>query len=516
LVIIVAKKEVFTMENLRIGIVGNIGVGKSTLVNAAIKPPLSDLLLSVFPVRDGTEKVHAFKEAFNPVVLDAFYKDPVAHAFTAQIEFFNGRLERQKKIAHAKGIVLEDRTLAEDYNIFGMAQKILGHMNVAEFEAYKKAYDMMTEKIAEPDLIVYLKADVPTLLSRIRERGRQSELSIPASYLETLNELYEQFISRQARCPVLVIDTSKGNGNIESQLKEIVQKTVDKIKQIDLRVTTPGLSSWVTLPETEATIKAIEAERKLEEYLSKRHKVISLAGNVGLGKSTLAAIMERSLKISGLYENPEENPMLEKFLADKKTYCYELQLSLLEMRSHLRRKAKDGEGSYVKDRAFAEDILVFCQQFNRDGHLTDRELDSLFTEFKSASMHLPSADLIVVLQGTPEIAWKRIQQRGREMEVEGGWSLSEIRALSHWYKSYPKDVKKFGFHDGPVVEIDVDKVDLTNRIHVGYIFEKIYEALVKQEKKEEMKKQEKKEVPNDAARSVVVESEVTDVSEEPL
>ncbi|MBW2997486.1 hypothetical protein KY349_04065, partial [Candidatus Woesearchaeota archaeon] len=76
--------------------------------------------------------------------------------------------------------------------------------------------------------------------------------------------------------------------------------------------------------------------------------------------------------------------------------------------------------------------------------------------------------------------------------------------------------KKFGFHDGPVVEIDVDKVDLTNRIHVGYIFEKIYEALVKKEKKEEMKKQEKKEVPNDAARSVVVESEVTDVSEEPL
>ncbi len=474
------------MENIRIGIVGNIGVGKSTLVNAAIRPPLCDVLLDVIPNRSKRLKVHAFKEEFNPIVLDAFYKDPVANAFTAQIEFFNARLARQKKIEQATGIILEDRTLAEDHYIFGMAQKILGNMSEAEFQAYRKSYEMLTEKIPEPDLMVYLKADVDTLLQRIKERGRESETSIPASYLETLNQLYEQFISRHAKCPVLVIDTAKQNGkSIDEQIRDIVRMIADKIRTLDLRITAPGLSEWVTLPETKATMKAIEAEKKLEEYLRKNPKLIAIAGNVGLGKSTLAAIMERSLGLKGLFENPEENPLLEKFLADKKAYCYALQMHFLKMRSEHRRRGKSGDGSYVKDRSFAEDLLVFCHQFNKDGYLSDRELESLSTAFKTESNRLPNADVLVVLKGSPEMAWKRIQQRGREMEVEGGWSLSEIRALGEWYKSYPKDVSRFGFHEGPVVIVDIGKLDLTNRIHVGYIFHQIYEALTNPDDKKD-------------------------------
>lgn len=466
------------MENLRIGIVGNIGVGKSTLVNAAIKPPLCDVLLDVIPNRNKLLKVHAFKEEFNPIVLDAFYKDPVANAFTAQIEFFNARLQRQKKIEQAAGIILEDRTLAEDHYIFGMAQKILGHMSEAEFQAYRKSYEMLTEKIPEPDLIVYLKADVDTLLKRIKERGRDSEAAIPASYLETLNELYEQFISRHAKCPVLIIDTAKENGkSIDEQIRDIVHMIADKIKTLDLRVTAPGLSEWVTLPETKATMKAIEAEKKLEEYLRNNPKLISIAGNVGLGKSTLAAIMEHSLGLKGLFENPEDNPLLEKFLADKKAYCYALQMHFLKMRSEYRRQGKKGDASYVKDRSFPEDLLVFCHQFNKDGYLSDRELESLSTAFKTENNKLPKADVMIVLQGSPETAWKRIQQRGRDMEVEGGWTLNEIRSLAELYRTYPKDVHKFGFHQGPVVTVDVGQLDLTNRIHVGYIFEQIYNAL---------------------------------------
>ena len=103
------------MEHLRIGIVGNIGVGKSTLVDAASKEPFSEILLSTIPNNIGDEKVYAFQEKFNPKVLDAFYKNPVENAFMAQIEFFNGRLERQLKIEGCKGVILEDRTLPEDY-----------------------------------------------------------------------------------------------------------------------------------------------------------------------------------------------------------------------------------------------------------------------------------------------------------------------------------------------------------------------------------------------------------------
>ena len=109
------------MENLRIGIIGNIGVGKSTLISSLKKAPLSDILLEIWPDKTDEENLHTFAEEFNPEVLDAFYKDPVQHAFTAQLEFFNGRLARQAHIDRARGIILEDRTIFEDYHIFGKA-----------------------------------------------------------------------------------------------------------------------------------------------------------------------------------------------------------------------------------------------------------------------------------------------------------------------------------------------------------------------------------------------------------
>ncbi len=464
------------MENIRIGIVGNIGVGKSTFVQAASTSPLNQILLSVYPKPNGSEGVYAFPENFNPIVLDSFYKDPIANAFMAQIEFFNGRLDRQRLIQTCRGIVLEDRTLAEDYHIFGKAQRILQHMTEPEFVAYQRTYRLMTEQIKEPDLIVYFKAEVPILLERIRERGRESELAISSEYLELLNNLYEDFIANHVQCPVLVIDADKEVEKVEF-LRRTINVIADQVKSLELRVSSPGISEWVTLPQTEATLKAIDVERRLENYLAEHPKLITIAGNVGLGKSTLAAIMGRSLKINALYERPEQNPLLEKFLADKKTYCYDLQLHFLQMRAEQRRLGKSGHGSFVKDRSLPEDLLVFCNQFRADGLLTDDQLDNLITQFQTVNRELPSSDLIILLQGSPSLAWERIQQRGREMEIEGGWKLTEIQNLNEWYKTYAADVVKFGFHQGTVLEIDVEKLDLTNRIHVGYIFERVHEIL---------------------------------------
>ncbi|MDZ4183019.1 MAG: deoxynucleoside kinase, partial [Candidatus Cloacimonadaceae bacterium] len=284
------------MENIRIGIVGNIGVGKSTFIQAASSAPLNKVLTAVYPKPDGSEGVFAFPEKFNPIVLDSFYKDPVANAFMAQIEFFNGRLDRQKLIHSCRGIVLEDRTLAEDYHIFGKAQRILQNMSEPEFIAYQRTYRLMTEQIKEPDLLVYFKADVPTLLERIRERGRESELAISPQYLELLNNLYEDFIAHHVQCPVLVIDAEKAVDKAEWQ-RRTVKLVAEQVKALELRVSSPGISEWVTLPQTEATLKAIDVERNLEQYLAEHQKLITIAGNVGLGKSTLTAIMGRSLKI---------------------------------------------------------------------------------------------------------------------------------------------------------------------------------------------------------------------------
>ncbi len=464
------------MENLRIGFLGNIGVGKSTLVQAAKTPPLCDLLLDAIPRRNLGDQVYVFDEHFNPVILKEYYKDPVANAYLAQMEFLNGRLERQKTIAGCRGIVLEDRTLMDDYHVFGKAQRVLGNMTSEQFLAYERTYRLMIEKVEEPDLVVYLRAEVNTLIKRIQERGREEEKSITPHYLATLNGLYEEFITHHVHCPVLIIDANE-EADLNGYLERTIHQIADKIKTVDLRVATPGLSDWVTLPEAEAVLKAVDIERKLEDYLHQHHHLITIAGNLGLGKSTLASLISGSLKIPGLYEDPLRNPLLFSFLADKPRYCFELQQHFLKMRSEQRRKGKSGDSSYVKDRSLPEDYLIFCQQFRHDGYLNATELDLLGVEYRQVNSELPLADLMICLKGPAELAWRRIRQRDRKAEVDGGWKESEVQSLAVRYRNYPDQVRETGFHTGPILDIDVGKIDLTNRIHLGYVFEQIYDKL---------------------------------------
>jgi deoxyadenosine/deoxycytidine kinase len=464
------------MENLRIGIIGNIGVGKSTFVQNLQTPELSKILLTCFPALEGDEEVLSFREEFDPVVLKAFYKDPTTTAFMAQVEFLNGRLRRQARISQARGLVLEDRTIFEDYHVFGKAQKVLGHMSEEEFRAYQRSYNLLTEHIDQPDLVVYLRASTDVLLERIKKRGRESERGISRDYIELLNNLYENFVRKHMQCPVLIIESGRESRVMEN-MPSIAHRIVDKIRELNLRITTPGLRDWVKLPETEAAIHAVEAERRLEDYLKNNPCLLTVAGNVGLGKSTLTTLMHRSLRINALYERPEKNPLLKQFLTDKKKYCYELQRHFLQLRAEQRRQAKKSGTSFVKDRTLAEDILIFCQQFHQDGFLTSDELDLLSTEFYQMNLELPSADLMIVLQGSTDQAWQRIQQRARQIEMDGGWSYREISALNKLYRSYPEDVRKCGYHQKPVLKINTQQVDLTNRVHMGYLFDKVYEAL---------------------------------------
>ncbi len=465
------------MENLRIGVAGNIGSGKSTLVAKLSSSPFDQTLLQSLPVIPEQAKVHVFPEQFNPTVLEAFYANPKRTALMAQLEFLNGRLDRQTSIGQAQGIVLEDRTLHEDYHIFGKAQRILNNMSEAEFLAYQRTFNLMAAKIEQPDLMIYLRADVPTLQHRIGQRGRDEEKTIPAEYLQTLNGLYEEFITQHVKCPVIIVNANE-EAIDDFYFAKIVNRITEHIQTSGLRLATPGLAEWVSLPESEATHQAIQVERKLREYLQDQHKLITIAGLVGLGKSTFAQIMQGSLNIQGLYENPLENPLLNNFLLDKPKYAYELQLHFLEMRSKQRRLAKSNSHSYVKDRSLPEDYLTFSRSFCRDSILTQNQLDRLCTAFRSRCQELPPADIMVCLQGSPELAWLRIVQRGRKVEVEeGGWTPSEIRKLGEFYRTYARDVVKMGFHTGPILEVNVDRVNILNRIHQGYVFTQVYEKL---------------------------------------
>lgn len=464
------------MENLRIGIAGNIGVGKSTLIEALQKSPYADILLEAYPSHYGCEQVCTFPEEFTDAVLDAFYKDPEKMAFIAQMEFLNGRLERQTKIGQVHGIIMEDRTLYEDYHIFGKAQKILNNMTHEEFLVYQRNYRLMSANIPEPDLVVYLRANSNTLKERIKTRGRQSEQGIPTDYLDLLNGLYEEFIARHVSCPILVINADE-EAPLDEYLLKTTRKIADKINEMRLRVVTKGIQDWVTMPETEAALRAIESERRLEDYLRNNKRLITVAGNVGLGKSTVTALMHQSLRVKALYENPEDNPLLGKFLHDKQKYCFDLQMYFLKMRAEQRRIGTAGEHSYVNDRSLPEDILIFSQQFHNNGILSDSEMDVLTAEFRRVNNEIPQPHLMILLQGKPELAWDRILQRGRQMEMNGGWSLGEIKALNKLYHTYAEDVTNFGYYDNPLITINADKIDLTNRVHMGYLFELTYNAL---------------------------------------
>lgn len=464
------------MENLRIGVVGNIGVGKSTLISRLKQEPLASILKKHCPNTSSHQVIHTFAEEFSTEVLDAFYSNPQKHAFLAQLEFLNGRLARQASIEQARGIVLEDRTIYEDYHIFGKAQKVSGHMNHEQFLVYQRTFNLMTEKITEPDLVVYLRASTPVLQQRIHSRGRESEKSIPNEYLSLLNHLYEDFINNHVNAPLLIIDADSEKP-LDEYLLEVTKKISAKIDELGLRASTPGIREWVTLSETEAALRAIDAERQLEDYLKNNPKLISVAGNIGLGKSTVTAMMHQSLRIQALYENPGKNPLLEQFLKDKKTHCYQLQKHFLELRSAQCSLGKRGHQSYVQDRSLAEDLLIFCRHFNDEGILSDNEFDLLSTEFHRVNRELPPADLMILLQARPQLAWQRIQKRARKMEIEGGWTYANIQDLSKLYRTYAEDVRKTGFHENPIITINVEQIDLSNRVHMGYLYSECYKAL---------------------------------------
>ncbi|PIN76612.1 hypothetical protein COV17_01815 [Candidatus Woesearchaeota archaeon CG10_big_fil_rev_8_21_14_0_10_36_11] len=225
------------MKKVRIGVVGNIGVGKSTLVRACMSPPFSPILLSALPQREYEESnennvtVHGFLETFNTEKLDQFYKDPLKVAFALQCEFLQKRVERESLIRNSNGIIIEDRTLEEDYHIFGKAQHIQMNMTTEEFCQYEAKYVQAQEKLPKQDILVYLRARTTTLQKRIQERGRESEKKISTAYLSLLNLLYEEYIKNHVQSPVIIVNAEDYTDK-DRFLKETIQKIAEKVRLI--------------------------------------------------------------------------------------------------------------------------------------------------------------------------------------------------------------------------------------------------------------------------------------------
>ncbi|PWN07430.1 deoxynucleoside kinase [Rhodohalobacter mucosus] len=174
-----------------IAVAGNIGAGKSSLTG---------LLAKNFGWKTYYESVDN-----NPYLTD-FYDDMRRWSFNLQIYFLSSRFRHQKEIQTAAENLIQDRTIYEDVEIFAKNLHDMGLMSNRDFENYRSLFAEMVHYLQPPDLLIYLRADVPTLVRQIQRRGRNYENTIRIEYLERLNSLYEDWIDRYEH-EKLIIDT---------------------------------------------------------------------------------------------------------------------------------------------------------------------------------------------------------------------------------------------------------------------------------------------------------------------
>jgi deoxyadenosine/deoxycytidine kinase len=195
-----------------VAIAGNIGAGKTTL---------SELLARRF----GWD-VHYENTENNPYLSD-FYMEMKRWSFNLQVFFLSSRYQQVVNIQAGNRTVIQDRTIFEDAHIFAPNLADMGLMERRDFDNYMTLFDCMVSQIKPPDLLIYLKASIPTLVEHIQSRGRDYEGSISLDYLKRLNERYDEWISgyKQGRLLVINVDHLDFQNSPEdlSKVLEMVQ-----------------------------------------------------------------------------------------------------------------------------------------------------------------------------------------------------------------------------------------------------------------------------------------------------
>lgn len=174
-------------------VAGNIGAGKTSL---------TERLGQQLGWRTAFESV-----VDNPYLAD-FYADMRSWAFHLNVFFLGHRAEQHLALARSGESAIIDRSIYEDAEIFARAAVELGTLHERDYQTYRKVFDLVVGALPAPDLLIFLRAEVPVLLQRIQARAREMERAITADYLKLLDRLYEGWMARFDLCPVLTIRTA--------------------------------------------------------------------------------------------------------------------------------------------------------------------------------------------------------------------------------------------------------------------------------------------------------------------
>ena len=181
---------------MHVAVAGNIGAGKTTLTK---------LLAKHYRWTPNYESVEE-----NPY-LDDFYGEMERWSFNLQIYFLNSRFRQILEIHKSGKNIIQDRTIYEDAHIFAPNLHAMGLMTNRDFSNYSSLFELMENLVSPPDLLIYLRASIPTLVDQIHKRGRDYENSISIAYLSRLNERYEAWISTYTKGKLLIVEVDNLN-----------------------------------------------------------------------------------------------------------------------------------------------------------------------------------------------------------------------------------------------------------------------------------------------------------------
>lgn len=177
-----------------IAVSGNIGAGKTTLVGKLSRH------YGWVPLYESVDH--------NPYLKD-FYEDMTRWAFHLQIYFLNSRFNQIREIRASKKTIIQDRSIYEDAHIFAANLHTSGHISDRDYQSYLDIFNSMINFVEPPDLLIYLRADIPKLVQQIQKRGRNFEYAMRLEYLKNLNEHYERWIGSYTQSKLLIIDVNK-------------------------------------------------------------------------------------------------------------------------------------------------------------------------------------------------------------------------------------------------------------------------------------------------------------------